>query len=156
MGKIEKMQNMQDELNISRLKKQNLKPKLRITGVKDLATLIGPNAKHYRLSKGQKNFQIKGRLTIAAIAAALAISGGVSIAHSVNSNKNTNTNAIEAQEILQKDEVLKDFEAMLKQWVFGDDLEDINTPRVNYIDEEDGHYLKVTSEIRSHINLFLS
>ncbi len=61
--------------------------KKEIKGFKDYASLIGPNAqKRFSLNPELRSKQIKGRVTIAAIAAALAISGGAAIAYNVNSS----------------------------------------------------------------------
>lgn len=70
MGKINDMKDNQD-FNIVSFKKyvknkENAKkPVLKINDIKDVATLLGPNAKNYRLSRNLKDLQQKGRKAIA-------------------------------------------------------------------------------------------
>lgn len=144
MGKIVDAQDRFNNVSIQK-NKQSVKKK-NINGFKDFASLLAPNAqKRFSLNPNLRNKQIKGRATIAAIAAALAIGGGTAIAHNVNSNDKNQS--IETQIDLQSDEVLIEAENMLFNCVFGENLNNINNPRVQYsFSNDDGGYtIKVTS-----------
>lgn len=71
MGEIESMKLHQHDIKsyVKNKQEKQKKPRLKIKTMKDVATLLGPNAKRYRISQNQRNFQLKGRLTIAAFAA---------------------------------------------------------------------------------------
>ncbi|MBO5478992.1 MAG: hypothetical protein J6A04_04755 [Clostridia bacterium] len=143
MKEISEMQRNQNNINLSyiRDKQKNLnKPRLKVKNLKDIATLIGPSAKKYRLSPNQRNFQLKGRLTIAAIAAALAI-GGISVGNSISND------TAETQEILQEEELMNAFEDKLLDCVFSTNRNDVDNPEVSYdFDNHDGStILRVTS-----------
>lgn len=142
MGKItdakNRFNNESTEINKHKSKKRNIR------SFKDYASLLAPNAqKRFSLSPKLRKLQVKGRLTVAAIAAALAISGGTAIAH--NSNSINNEHTIETQVALQSDELLNEAENKLLQYVFGENLENVNNPKVKYIAEKDGYVIKVTS-----------
>lgn len=136
MGKIANMQtkqNEKNEVNLSYIRKQHSKPKLKIKGFKDLATLVGPTASKYNLTKYQRNFQKGARLTLAALAASIAI-GGVAVGNTVR-----NTNVAQAQEVLQQDELMASAESKILDCVFGEDRSNINNPEVSYrYDKHDG------------------
>jgi hypothetical protein len=136
MGKITNMQTQQNSnngINLSYIRKQNTKPKLQIKGFKDLATLVGPTASNYRLTKYQRNFQKGARLTLAAIAASIAI-GGAAVGHSISNN-----NVAETQEVLQQDELMETAENKLLECVFGESLSKVDNPAVSYrYDKHDG------------------
>lgn len=122
MGKINDMQKNQTNISIRSIKdKQTEKPKLKIKGFKDIATLLGPNAKKYRLSKNQRNFQLKGRITIAAIAAAIGISGAALINHH---NSVPTNNLGQTEMSLQKDTLLSEANEKLFDIVYGTDREE--------------------------------
>lgn len=127
MGKIIDMQKNQRNINISYVKEQNTRkrlPRLKIKGMKDLAKLIGPTSGKYRLSKNQRNFQLVGRTTIAAIAAALAIGTGVTVGSSIHNN------AAETQEFFQEDTLLEAAKSKLLDCAFGSNRDDIDYPDV--------------------------
>lgn len=129
MGKINDYMNKYNRIQQNNERNTNVKKdKLNIKGVKDVFTLLSPNASKYRLSKNQKKFQIKGRVTIAAIAATLAVSG-VTIASNVSSRNNNN--AYESQ-TLQKDAVLEEANSMLKSYIYGDNQEKLDNANVEY------------------------
>ena len=125
MGKINEMQRNQNNLSIRSIKdKQSEKPKLKISGFKDIVTLLGTGAKKYKLSKNQRNFQLTGRLTIAAIAATIGISGGAAL---MNHHNNVPTNnSAETQVVLDKNELLSEANEKLFDIVYGTDREEAN------------------------------
>lgn len=125
MGKITNMQNNQDNVNLSYVKnaQKNLnKPRLKIKTVKDLATLIGPNASKYRISPNQRNFQLKGRLTIAAIAAALAIGGTAVSMHNHTQKNNAIETSVQNNDELEKEDVLSRAEERFLTFFYHDKL----------------------------------
>ena len=114
MGDINNMRNVVNSNNSVKsyvinknIKEKQNKPKLRITGVKDLVTLIGPNAKKYKLNTNQRKFQLVSRvgLGIAGIAAAFSIANAT-INSNVNSIDTNNTQYSTETQTLDKDEVL--------------------------------------------------
>lgn len=147
MGKIVDAQDRFNNVSIQK-DKQVSKKKKNINGFKDYVSLLAPNAqKRFSLNSNLRNKQIKGRATIAAIAAALAIGGGVATAHNVNSNNKNQAIETEAQMDLQSDEVLNEAEDILFNCIFGEEVDSINNPQIQYIfDDDDGGYtIKVTS-----------
>jgi len=123
MGKINDMQNEQNNMSIKNLKnKQNQKPKLRITGWKDIATLLGPNAnKKYTLSPNKKSFQLKGRVTIAAIATVLGIGAAVTFNKPHTPPKD---NSSQTQEVLDKEALLSQSRHELLDIIFGENRDE--------------------------------
>lgn len=129
MGKISNMQQKQNNengVNLSYARNQ-AKPRLKIKGIKDLVTLLGPNGSKYKLSKNQRNFQLKGRITIAAIASALAIAG--TTAYAVNQSQSapvpvTETNISEMSE-LTKEGVLESAEDALLDFIYQNSSSDL-------------------------------
>lgn len=121
MGKITNMQQKQNDrnkVNLSYVRKQ-IKPPMKKKGIKGLMTLIGPNARKYRLSTDQRNFQLGGRLTIAAIASALAIAGGVSYANHQPKQDHV-VEASSQENMLTKEDVLSQAEEKLVSFVCPD------------------------------------
>ena len=121
MGKITNMQQKQNKengVNLSYARGQ-VKPRLRVKGIKDIGTLLGPNGGKYRLSKDQRNFQLGGRLTIAAIASALAIAGGVSYANHQPKQDHV-VEASSQENMLTKEDVLSQAEEKLVSFVCPD------------------------------------
>ena len=112
------------------------KPVLQINGIKDVATVLGPNAKNYRLSRNLRNLQQKGRKAIA-LASLIAISiGGVSLySHATNTNE-----AIMEEDSLNQDNLFDNAEDKLKTYVLGKNYEDkYNNAKVDYVfDKSDG------------------
>lgn len=146
MGKITDMQTNQNDINLSYVRNKSkqrkvAKPRLKVENGKDILTLLGPNAHKYRLSQNQKSFQTKGRLTIAAIAAALAI-GGFAVA-----SNHIENNSAETQEFLQEDELMNNVEDKILDYVLGDNRENIDNPQVSYsFNNDDGSFtLRVTT-----------
>lgn len=124
MGNINNMRNvanssrsMKSYVRNSIEEKQN-KPYLKITGIKDLATLLGPNAKNHKINNNQRTFQLVGRTTIAGLAAALSI-GSFAAFSNAHSNINENTVSTQSQEY-QKDDVLEYAQETLKAIVYKD------------------------------------
>lgn len=70
MGKINDMKK--NKINMSYIRNK-IKPPMKKKGLRGFATLVSPTAKKYRLSKEQRNLQLTGRLTIAAIMTTLSI-----------------------------------------------------------------------------------
>lgn len=140
MGKITDMQTNQNNMNLSYVRNKSkqrkvTKPRLKVENGKDILTLLGPNAHRYRLSQNQKSFQTKGRLTIAAIATALAISG-VSVGNSIKND------VAETQEFLQQDELMNAAENKILDYILGTDRDDIDNPEISYhFDDDDGAFI---------------
>ncbi len=151
MGKIEDMKNDQNIINLSYVRKKHeemKKPKLVIKGYKDLTTLIGPNAKKYRLNRNQKKFQVAGRLTIAAIAAAIGISAAGTIAHNISDVSASSPTAIETYSNMElnKEDVLNDAENTLLEIIYKNSPVLKNSADIRYekiSDEENAYSLKV-------------
>ena len=127
MGKIVKMQNEQNNrnaVNLSYIKKQ--KPPLKISGIKDIATLIGPGARNHTLNKNQKKFRRNSHITLAALAAtALTIYGGVTYQNPYLSNTNSTEYSAE-NETFNKDDVLNYSVNRLKTIIYKDNLSSID------------------------------
>lgn len=82
------VKNNQKNLNIKTVRNTR-KPKINEKGIKGFATLIGPKAKEYRLSKNQRTKQLAGRIGIATIAATLGIIGVSTFSKAHTENVNT-------------------------------------------------------------------
>lgn len=160
MGNITNLTNKYNEIDSTRSKANSKKkPYFYIekkSFAKDLANLtFNPNLhKKYRLNDRYKKLQLGTRVTLAAVIAALGIGAGVAYSNVSSEKANSNVKTDYTTEILQKDDVLEDAEYMLKQCVFGDNLEDIKDPQIIYkYDRSDGsYYIKVTSENNSKIH----
>ena len=126
MGKISDMQTNQNDINLSYVRNKSkqrkiTKPRLKVRNAKDILTLLGPTSNKYRLSPNQRKFQLGGRLTIAALAAAMAIGTGVAY----NSAKTQNPTVQEMTDIneeLSKDDVLGHAEEKLLTFLYKDKL----------------------------------
>lgn len=137
MGKIQNMQQNQNNVNLSYVRNQSKKPKLKIDGIKGLATLIGPNSKRYRLSPNQRNFQLKARagLTIASLLAAGLLVAGRSYTpnHQVQETKAIET-SIDNE--FEKEDVMQSAEEKLLNIIYQDDAE-MELSYVDYMRTED-------------------
>lgn len=133
MGNINSMRNVANsDCNMkSYIKDRARKPRLKIKGIKDIVTLISPNAKRYKLTPNQKNFQMVGRTTIAALAAALTISGGIAYQNVHSANTNNTEYSSEAQ-TLNKDEVLSYAENKLMTLICKDNLSLLDSSYIEY------------------------
>lgn len=132
MGKINNMYNNQDEISLKYINRLSelAKPKLKIKGIKDIATLIGPNAKNYKITKNQKRFQRNARVSIAVLAASMAIaSGTITNMHHSNPVVNNSTDVIVnySSKTLSKDVVMENAENKIKELVYGDNFEENHT-----------------------------
>lgn len=136
---VESINNIKEHENFKKTKRL---PELKTKGIKGFATLLGPTVGKYRISKDQRNLQIKGRVTLTALATALAISGLTGVAlHNHTSNRTQQTAIEQDQETSKKDDVLKNAEDAILKCVFGDDLKNIKNASVDYkFDNHDGSY----------------
>lgn len=132
MGNINSMRDVanSDRNMKSYIKDRARKPRLKIKGIKDIVTLISPNAKRYKLTPNQRNFQLVGRTTIAALAAALTISGGIAYQNVHSANANSTQYSSETQ--LDKDEILSYAENKLMTLICKDNLSNLNLSYVEY------------------------
>lgn len=140
MGNINDMRNVANSNNSVKsyvihknIKEKQSKPKLRITGVKDLVTLIGPNAENYKLNTNKRKFQLVSRvgLGIAGIAAAFSIANAA-INSNVNSIDTNNTQYSTETQTLDKDEVLNYAENKLMTLIYKDNLSSLDSSYVEY------------------------
>lgn len=133
MGKIEKMQNAQNNknaVNLSYIRKQKNKPPLKISGIKDLATLIGPGARKHTLNKAQKKFRRNSHITLAALAAAaFTLYNGVTYSNTYQPNANSTEYSSET-ETLNKEDVLNHVANRLTTIVYKDNISSID--RANF------------------------
>lgn len=117
--------DMKDKFN--KVSHQNDKPvpkknkKKDIKGFKDYLSLLGPNAqKRFSINTELRKKQMKGRFTMAAFAATLAISGGVAI-HNVNSVSNEQPTQFEQDNtVYDKDTLLSEAENKILDCVYGE------------------------------------
>lgn len=122
MGELESMKLHQHDIKsyVKNKQEKMKKPRLKIKTMKDVATLLGPNAKRYHISPNQRNFQLKGRLTIAAIAAALAIGGISAYSHTRRADTNTvETSNLSASDF-EKNESISDAKEKLLDIIYPD------------------------------------
>lgn len=139
MGDINNMRNVANSNRSMKsyvkegIKEKQNKPKLKINGIKDLATLLGPNAKNHKLNNNQRTFQLVGRvgIGIAGIAAALSITNAA-----INSNANSiganNTQYSSETQTLDKDEVLSYAVNRLTTVVYKNDISSLNNGKPNF------------------------
>ncbi|MCI9287740.1 MAG: hypothetical protein HFJ57_07300 [Clostridia bacterium] len=158
MGDINNMRNVVNSNNSVKsyvinknIKEKQNKPKLRITGVKDLVTLIGPNAKKYKLNTNQRKFQLVSRvgLGIAGIAAAFSIANAT-INSNVNSIDTNNTQYSTETQTLDKDEVLSYAEDKLMTLIYKDNLSSLTSSFVEYSHDDKFNIdkLKINKKIK--------
>lgn len=158
MGDINNMRNVVNSNNSVKsyvihknIKEKQNKPKLRITGVKDLVTLIGPNAKKYKLNTNQRKFQLVGRvgLGIAGVAAAFSIANAA-INSNVNSIDTNNTQYSTETQTLDKDEVLSYAENKLMTLIYKDNLSSLASSCVEYSHDDKFNIdkLKINKKIK--------
>lgn len=145
MGNINDMRNVANSNNSMKsyvihknIKEKQNKPKLKITGVKDLGTLIGPNAKNHKLNTNQRRFQLASRvgLGIAGVAAAFSIANAT-INSNVNSISTNNTQYSSETQTLDKDEVLSYAENKLMTLICKDNLSFLDSSYVKYTHDEE-------------------
>lgn len=139
MGDINNMRNvansdrsMKSYIKEGIKEKQN-KPKLKINGIKDLATLLGPNAKNHKLNNNQRTFQLVGRvgLGVAGLAAALSIANAT-LNSNANSISNNNIEYSSETQTLDKDGVLNYAENKLMTLIYKDNLSSLDSSYVTY------------------------
>lgn len=144
MGKITDMQKWKNtsrkETDLSYVRNK-AKPRLKINGIKDLATLVGPNAKRYKLTPNQRKFQLNTRTIAALLGAGLLVAGGKYVVNSIGDN------VAQTQEILQENELMDIAKDKLLESFFGDELKNIDNPEVSFsTDRSDGsEQLTITS-----------
>lgn len=132
MGKIQDLQNNQKNLNLTYIK-YSKQTKLQIKGFKDLLTLMGPTAHRYRLSQKQRNFQLAGRMTIAAIASALTISNGaIHIANHLANQNSIQTEASTQMNNSEKENIVDYAENKLLVTVFQNRLSLMKDAKIKY------------------------
>lgn len=141
MGEIT---NIQKKFNEENFEEQTIEKKHNIKGFKDYASLLAPNAeKRFKLDKKLRKAQVNGRVTIAAIATALALGGGgiVASSHTEPTKQEQTVNYEEVKE----NELIKDASKKLLDCVFGEERSDIEEPyiRFNYDKSDNGYTIKV-------------
>lgn len=142
MGEIVNMQKelaKRDGVNLSYVKNR-AKPPMTKKGIKGFLATIAPGAgNRYKLVTNQRKVQLYGR-SLLGIATAIGI--GIATINGVSMNNTT----AETQEMLQEDDLMEIAENKLFECVFGDELDEIDSPNVVYeVDAAGMKILKITS-----------
>lgn len=136
MGKIIDMQNYYNNMH---------KEKLDTKGIKNfynkLRLVYAPGIQNkYNLTSSQKKFArtVRGAsIGIVALASALTI--GATVTNHVSSNLNGKDQY--TTEVLNKDDLIEEANNILLKSVFGEDLDNIKNPQIDYLfDDADGSY----------------
>lgn len=158
MGNINNMRNVANSTNSMKsyvihknIKEKQNKPKLRITGVKDLVTLIGPNAKNHKLNDNQRRFQLASRvgLGIAGVAAAFSIANAT-IHSNANSISDNNSNISIENQTIDKNDAIDNAVNSLITIAYKDKLSYLNG-----LSDSDKPTFKITHDSRINSDTFV-